>query len=66
MRPSNYFLMLFSLSLSSVRRVACQEEPMMRQPDLAPGENFPGTTLQCLVCQARSLDFYLFLDHLQS
>ena len=56
MRPSStHLLMLFMLTTLSpvLRRVAGQEEPMMRQPDLAPGEVFPGTTLQCLVCQAR-------------
>ena len=49
MQPSfTHLLTLFTLATLS----SCQEEPTMRQPDIAPGEVFPGTTLQCLVCQA--------------
>ena len=55
MRPSTQTVGLLALLLTSSAARAEEEAPppqMMHQPDLAPGEVFPGTTLQCLVCQA--------------
>ena len=54
MRLSTQTAALLTVLLISSAARAEEEAPpqMMHQPDLAPGEVFPGTTLQCLVCQA--------------